>query len=209
MIGRKSLYCTGFILDKNSPVNIIPLRRKGRSFIVFIEIEDLKPEPLHVQHVYPIREIKFSHEDAELSAPVATEFVLTHKDRDLHVDGTVGTAIRFRCSRCNKEFSRPFSASFDLSYLPQPRGTNQDSEIELSYEDMDVGYYDGVALDVDLMVLEQIELGMPMKFVCRDECKGLCYKCGADLNEGACLCKEETDSRLSVLLDFQKKKMDK
>lgn len=174
---------------------------------MFIEIEDLKPEPLHFHHVYPIREINFSHDDAVLNAPVSADFVLTHKDRDLHVGGTVETTIRFTCSRCAKEFSQSLAASFDLSYLPQPKWTNEDAEIELRYEDMDIAYYDGVSLDVDLMVREQIELAMPMKFVCRESCKGLCYRCGADLNEGACLCKnEETDSRLSVLVDFQKKK---
>jgi len=179
---------------------------------VFIEIEDLKPEPLHVRHVYSISEINFSHEDAALSAPVDTDFVLTHKDRDLRVDGTFKTAIRFTCSRCTKEFFRSLDGSFGLSYLPQPKWAEEDAEIELRYQDMDIAYYDGVALDVDLMVMEQIELSIPMKFVCREDCKGLCYRCGADLNEGACLCRnEETDPRLSVLLDFQKKnkEMDK
>lgn len=71
---------------------------------------------------------------------------------------------------------------------------------------MEVAYYDGITLDIDLMVLEQIELAIPMQFVCREDCKGLCFNCGADLNEGACFCKnEKSDSRLSVLLDFQKK----
>lgn len=173
---------------------------------MFIEIEDLKQEPLHVHHVYPVGEIQFLHEDAVLSEPVCTDFVLTHKDRDLRIGGTVETAIRFKCSRCVKEFSRPFSTSFDLCYLPQPDWTNKDDEIELKYEDMEVGYYDGIRLDVDLMVLEQIELAMPMKFVCREECKGLCYVCGADLNDGACPCKkEDTDFRLSALLEFRKK----
>jgi uncharacterized protein len=175
-------------------------------FTVFIEIEGLKPEPLHVCHIFPAEEIKFYHEDAVLSEPVSTDFVLGHHDRDLHVEGKVETSIRFRCSRCMKEFSRPLSAGFDLSYLPQPKWKNGDAEIELRYEDMEVAYYDGIALDVGLMILEQIELAMPMKFICRENCKGLCYKCGADLNEGACFCKnEESDSRLSVLLDFRKK----
>jgi uncharacterized protein len=172
---------------------------------VFIEIDDLKPEPLQVHHIFPIGEIKFSHEDAALSEPVAADFVLAHNDRDLQVDGTIETAIRFRCSRCMKEFSRSFSTSFELSYLQQPKWTSENAEIELRYDDMDVAYYDGIAFDVNLMVLEQIELAMPMKFVCREDCKGLCYKCGADLNEGACLCKtEDSDSRMSVLLEFQK-----
>ena len=176
---------------------------------MFIEIEDLKPEPLHVRHVFPIGEIKFSHEDASLAGPVTADFVLSHKDRNLFVDGTVETAIRFRCSRCTKEFSRSFAAKFDLSYLPQPKWTNEGAEIELRYEEMEVAYYDGVAFDVNLMVLEQIELAMPMQFVCSEACKGLCYQCGADLNEGACLCKNDVSgSRLSVLLDFQNKKKD-
>ena len=177
---------------------------------MFIEIEDLKAEPLHVHHMFPIKEILFSHEDAELSAPITTDFVLTHKDRNLQIVGAVQTAIEFRCSRCIKEFSRPFSAHFDLYYLPQPKWTSEKAEIELKYEDMEVGYYDGIVFDVNVMVLEQIELAIPMKFVCREDCKGLCDQCGADLNEGVCLCKKETpDSRLSVLLDFQKKRESK
>lgn len=176
---------------------------------MLIEIEGLNPGPLHVHHVFEVGEIGFTHEDAVLSERVTADFVLRHKSSDLFVDGTVETAIQFKCSRCAKEFSRPFGASFDLSYLPQPKWSNEDGEIELKYEDMGVAFYDGVALDVNLMVLEQIELAMPMKFVCREDCKGLCYKCGADLNEGACLCMNEgTDSRMSVLLDFKKKKMD-
>ena len=177
---------------------------------MFIEIEDLKPEPLHVRHTFPTGEINFSHEDAVIKEPVTTDFSLVHKNRDLHVKGTVETAIRYRCSRCAKEYTKAFSTGFDLSYLPQPEWSSYENvEVELSYDDMEVAYYDGIAFDVNMMVLEQIELAIPMKFVCRDECKGLCYKCGADLNEGTCSCSSETgDARMSALLDFRKK-MDK
>ncbi len=177
---------------------------------MLIEVQDLKQESLHFRHVFPIGEIKFVHEDAALSEPVIADFVLTHADLDLYINGTVETSIRFRCSRCTKDFSNSFAARYDLTYLPQPKWANQNAEIELKYNEMEVAYYDGVALDVNLMILEQIELAIPMQFVCREDCKGLCYQCGADLNEGVCLCtKEETESRLSVLLDFKQKKMDK
>jgi len=172
---------------------------------VFIVIEDLKEKPLHVRHEFPAGEIAFSHEDARLDAPVMTDFTLTPEHRDLRVSGSVKTAISFRCSRCAREFSRPFSAAFDLFYVPQPEYAGTDAEVELKYEDMEVGYYDGIVFDVNVMALEQIELAMPMQYVCREDCKGLCYKCGADLNEGACSCAEEPDARLSVLLEFQKK----
>ena len=99
---------------------------------------------------------------------------------------------------------------FNLSYLPQPDYIDENMEIELKYEDMGIGYYDGVALDVNLMVLEQIELAMPMKFICQEDCKGLCYRCGADLNQEVCRCKNDMkDSRFAVLQDYRNKMIDK
>jgi uncharacterized protein len=172
---------------------------------VFIEIERLTPEPLHIQHLYAPGEIGFEHEDASLQEPVAADFILTHRGTDLRVKGTIQTAIRFQCSRCLTEYSSRLETRFDLCYLPQS-DWKPDEEIELKYEDMGIGYYDGIALDVDLMVLEQIELMMPMKFICREDCRGLCPSCGADLNQGACPCKlDSMDSRLAVLRDFRDK----
>jgi len=177
---------------------------------VFIEIADLKPEPLHVHHVYKAGEIPFKHVDAGLDAPVSVDFVLMHTDKHLHVDGTVETSIRFKCSSCTKEFSRLFAADYDLFYAPQPQWSSGDNEMELKYEDMEVAFYDGVLFDVDLMVLEQIELAMPMRFICGENCKGLCYICGTDLNMGACACnREQTDSRLAALLEFRNRKTEK
>ena len=172
---------------------------------MFIEIERLKLEPLHVEHVYGIGDLQFKHEDAVLERPVCADFILTHKEKDLRVVGTIQTAIGYQCSRCLKAFSSPLNAGFDLFYLPQ-QDWKKDEEIELKYEDMEVGYYDGISLDIDLMVIEQIELAIPMKFVCSEECKGLCPNCGTDLNEKSCPCKVGTkDSRLAVLRDFRGK----
>jgi uncharacterized protein len=172
---------------------------------VIIEIENLAPEPLHIHHLYDKDALRFHHDDASLEQAVATDFVLTHQDRNLRIEGMVRTAIRYRCARCVKEFSSPFDARFNLCYRPQCEW-KENEEIELKYEDMDLAYYDGITFDVDLMVLEQIELAMPMKFVCRDDCRGLCASCGADLNEGSCPCMvDTTDSRLAVLRDFRSK----
>ena len=173
---------------------------------MFIEIEDLKPEPLHVHHVFQAEEINFSREDAALKEPVTTDFTLDHKKSELHITGTVETVLNSRCCRCTKEFTKDVSAVFDLSYLPQPEWLEENAEVELKYEDMDVAFYNGIAFDVNMMVLEQIELAIPMKLICREDCKGLCYQCGKDLNEGSCSCSKDTrDPRFSVLLDFKKK----
>lgn len=174
---------------------------------MFIEIEELKQEPLHVRHVYQKDELPFSHEDATIGEPVTANFVLTHRETNLHIDGTVETTIGYKCSRCLKEGSQAINTRFELSYLPQPKLPEGTHEIELKYDDMDVGFYDGIRFDVNLMVLEQIELSIPMRFICREDCKGLCPVCGADLNEQSCACKTtDTDSRLAALLEFRTKK---
>ena len=176
---------------------------------MFIEIEDLRDGPLEFHHTYALGELAFERQDAALVEPVAADFVLTHEDRDLRITGGLQTALRCRCARCASEFERRLDNRFDLTYLPQPAGIKESEEIELRYEEMEVAFYDGVRFDVDLMVTEQIELSLPMKFICREECRGLCYRCGQDLNEGTCGCpRDEKDGRLSVLLEFRKK-MDK
>ena len=173
---------------------------------MFIEIEDLKQESLHVRHVYPTGMLPIDHKGVELHSSVTADFVLSHKEANLQLQGAVETVVRYQCSRCLKEVTQSLGARFDLTYLPQPKWTEPDHEIELKYEDMEVGFYNGIRFDVDLMVLEQIELSLPMRFVCRVDCRGLCPICGADLNEAACSCKESTtDSRLAVLLEFRNK----
>jgi uncharacterized protein len=172
---------------------------------VFIDIEELGPDPLQIRHEYPAQALAFDHPDASLTAPVRTEFTLIHKDRELLIRGTVGTEFRYKCSRCLKECSKPLFARFDLGYIPNPEDTKPEEEISLKYAEMEIGYYDGIRFDVDLMVLEQIELLLPMRFVCREDCRGLCPSCGADLNERACGCTEQpADSRMAALLEFKK-----
>ncbi|MEJ2110380.1 MAG: DUF177 domain-containing protein [Acidobacteriota bacterium] len=173
---------------------------------MFIEIEDLKTESIHIQHDFPEEEIKFSHPDAVLIRPVTTNFTLFLKEGNLRAAGTMSTAIQFNCSRCAKLAVRELDTGFDLAYHSQPEWTEDNAEIELKYEDMDVGFYDGIAFDVNLMILEQIELSLPMKFVCNEDCKGLCFECGTDLNEGTCSCsREKVDPRMGTLLEFRKK----
>lgn len=176
---------------------------------MFIEIEGLQPEPLQLRHVYQAADLRFERKDASLEAPVSTDITLTHKNRELDIEGTVETRLRQQCARCLRQCIRDLSTHFRVSYMPHSTAVREDDEIELKDRDMNVGFYDGIRLDVDLLVLEQIELAMPMKFLCSDGCKGLCPGCGANLNEGLCRCKEEPkDPRLSALLEFRKKMHD-
>ena len=72
-------------------------------------------------------------------------------------------------------------------------------EIELVEEDLGVVSLVDPVLETRPIVIEQIHLGIPMKPLCREDCKGLCGTCGGDLNEGPCGCSPAGDARLAKL----------
>ena len=74
--------------------------------------------------------------------------------------------------------------------------------------DMESAHIDGEELNVTALVLEEIALEVPIRPLCAKDCKGLCPRCGTDLNEKECGCSEEpkVDPRLAGLKEFRAKK---
>ena len=76
-----------------------------------------------------------------------------------------------------------------------------------SDDDVDFAPFEGDEIDLGELFREQILLAIPMTPLCREECKGLCPVCGADLNAGECSCERgEIDPRWSALADLKDKK---
>lgn len=107
------------------------------------------------------------------------------------------------CQRCLEPVSEPVSAEIDLLVQTTETGNalkGLESEVELDEEDFGVYTVDGEELDLDPLLIEQIQLAVPMRPICRDDCQGLCGSCGQNLNRGDCDCETEiTDSRWSGL----------
>jgi uncharacterized protein len=119
------------------------------------------------------------------------------------VDGSVKISVALKCGRCLKEALLPLDIAFKEEYIPAEDIIGE-SEQELSDRDLDLGFYSNDELDIKEIVKEQVLLSVPMKPLCRDDCRGLCPVCGKDLNEGACKCrKEEIDPRLAPLAKFK------
>ena len=74
-----------------------------------------------------------------------------------------------------------------------------DDGLELAPEDLDVLYYDDLVVSFDPLVEEQVQLELPLKALCRDDCRGLCPMCGADRNLAPCVCKPLADERWKSL----------
>ena len=123
-----------------------------------------------------------------------------HKDKDVfRLVGRVRTALELSCSRCVEPFPMPVDSSFDLRYLPAAALSEQD-EREIADEDFETSYYRDDQIDVKELLREQFYLALPMKPLCKEDCRGLCPVCGTNLNVAACGCSTEwSDPRLDAL----------
>lgn len=131
--------------------------------------------------------------------PVELEFDL-HKDKErFRVEGTVRTVLELPCGRCLEPFLLPVDAALDLRYLPMSERSSDDDQ-EVAEEDVDVSFYQDDQIDLTELLREQFYLALPMKPLCRDDCRGLCPQCGVNRNTGTCDCETGwEDPRLAPL----------
>ena len=124
-----------------------------------------------------------------ISRPVIVEGVVRNRAELLSLDLTASTTLDAVCDRCGKAFLQDKTVS--CSYILAEELQNEDSDEIVLLED---GQVDAGELARETFILE-----MDTKTLCSEDCKGLCPRCGADLNLGPCSCKKETDPRLAVL----------
>lgn len=105
------------------------------------------------------------------------------------------------CARCLEEVEGTFSFRFEKTVAPANLLANIREEDADDYVIVRDGF-----LDVDEELSEMLEMDFPSKILCRDDCQGLCPKCGANRNHGACSCPEkEVDPRLAPLAKLLEK----
>ncbi len=124
-----------------------------------------------------------------IAHPVEVEGSVTNHAGALVLEGTARSVLELACDRCGKEFSREKAVVLD-SLVAQ--------ELE-DEENDDILLLDGAELDLDEAVSTAFILAMDTKNLCSDDCKGLCAKCGADLNLSPCGCRPDVDPRLAAL----------
>lgn len=113
-----------------------------------------------------------------------------HRLSDKYVlDGELAGGVQVKCDRCLEPYHRDLKTTFQV-YLTLPPPDTGDAEVELSEEDMAVDFIRGEEVELDEIIREQIYLSLPMKLVCSEGCRGLCPRCGVNLNHEECQCRE-------------------
>ena len=126
-----------------------------------------------------------------LDGPLKAQMTISKEDNNFVVGGRLSGAIKVRCDRCLGLYCHELQPEFKF-FLSSPPADLVQSEIELCEEDMSVRFISGDQIDIDDIVREQIYLSLPMKFLCCEECHGLCPVCGTNLNKEKCGCLEES-----------------
>jgi uncharacterized protein len=106
---------------------------------------------------------------------------------DIRLVGDFSTRLELSCARCLDPITRAVEKNFDLLYRPQGSDAGR-TELTVTHAEADIGYYVGEGVLLEDVLREQVLLAVPIKAVCRDECRGLCPHCGRNLNHESCDC---------------------
>lgn len=180
---------------------------------MFIAIKELELHPIDFKEEFPAGTFDLGQDIAQVK-PLLTsgraQLVEEHqgkheKIQDIRLAGDLATTLELLCARCLESVTQEIAHHFDLLY--RPLGTDAGRE-ELSVRavEAEVGYYQGEGLQLEDALREQVLLSVPLKVICRENCKGLCAHCGANLNQQQCSCAEPVkDPRWAALEGLRSK----
>jgi len=136
-------------------------------------------------------EAESSAADVGLTQPewreqVRGSFMVEKSGERVSVRGTVTSRAHLECVRCLREFDLPFEVPL-VMYAERSGSTSRDEQEALERDDI-MSFHDGRRLDLRDVVREALLLELPISPHCREDCPGLCPRCGAELALGACDC---------------------
>ena len=154
-----------------------------------------------------VLEISAELEMQELSSRMGT-FPVVRKDpvslkvvntgsRVLEITGDTKLTFRIPCARCLTPVDYPISLhierTVDMKLTEEERERGED----------EFNFVEGECLNPETLVRNELLINWPIRVLCREDCKGICSRCGANLNQGSCNCDSEpSDPRMAVIRDI-------
>lgn len=160
-------------------------------------------EEIDLNFCQKVDTINYCDESYELASPISINGKISTTKSGLYLNVDVEFIIIDHCARCLKEVEVP------IVYSIQGFLVKEDFD-ENSFEDDDAFIYDGQDINLKNIIEQTLDFKIPARVLCNEDCKGLCPKCGANLNKEACSCNETAndeeiiDSRFAKLKDIFK-----
>jgi len=120
-------------------------------------------------------------------SPITVHLSLSKLGNTVLVKSRGETEVEWPCARCLEIFSLGLNSEYTTILKPKP-ALSFPGEAELTRENVETEFYEGEEIDLTSLVQDQILLALPQKALCREECRGLCSRCGKNLNRGVCEC---------------------
>ena len=136
-------------------------------------------------------------ESYPVSEAVVAEGTVRNTAGVLVMTGEISTCIHGRCDRCTAPFDRDVRIPIDVVLVTEM--ANEENEDEWVFP------LEGDSADLDDIVRTVFVLNLDSKLLCKEDCKGLCCRCGKDLNDGPCSCQKELDPRFAALKQLLEK----
>ncbi len=156
---------------------------------------ELEKEPLDLDQQIPADAIDYAP-DLRQTAPLAikgrADLLVEHRGpkqfvQDIRLRAAYTGPFELQCARCLDPIAQQLHGDFDLLFRPHAVDADS-SERAITEEETEIGYYDGSGLLLEDVVREQVLLSLPSRTLCQDNCKGLCPRCGENLNGSGCHC---------------------
>ncbi|HLW82735.1 MAG TPA: DUF177 domain-containing protein [Candidatus Acidoferrales bacterium] len=168
-------------------------------FVMFLDVHELATKKIRIRKSYAPSTLDFHSGDFRQIDPLEVRATAELIDGQIRIFGTFHTRLELTCARCLDTVVEEVSKDFDLIYRPMA-SIRKDEEIRLNLDDTDVAFFEGDGLFLADVLAEQVNLSLPMKVICRSDCRGLCPHCGANLNQEECRCETHaTDARMAPL----------
>jgi uncharacterized protein len=171
---------------------------------MLLDIGQLRGGIERVERRFEPSSFSLADEEFRVTAPVVLLGEVRKDGRNARLTGRLETTLECDCSRCVEPFAVPVDAKLDLLFLPATENTGE-GEQPVEEDDLGVSFYHDDQIDLAEVIREQFYLVLPMKPLCRPDCKGLCSTCGINRNRETCSCQAEwVDPRLQALKEFKK-----
>lgn len=180
---------------------------------MLIDIHDLEQRPLDFEEELRPEKVDLGTE-ARLRTPLRSggraELIEEHHGKhnvikDIRLHGRLDASLEVSCARCLEPVAYEVTRSFELLYRPRGADAGRE-ELSVTDSEAEVGYYQGDGLLLEDVLREQVLLAIPLKMLCREDCKGLCPHCGKSLNMEPCNCSQPLeDPRWAALKEIREK----
>lgn len=170
---------------------------------MIIDLINLKKFPHDFEFEVSPSEVDFGDENFTVTDSIQIKGELRKGIAQTDINGVISADITIECTRCLQPVERSLEIPFKVTYVTLENYT-EEKEAELRDDDLDVAVFGGDKIELNDLVREQVLLNVPIQIFCKENCQGLCEKCGANRNLIDCKCEEsEIDPRWAVLKNLR------